>query len=172
MDSRVRQGSRQLMNNDKALDWPIAGQSKERILSLCYEHPPLGGGGGRVARSLNDRLAGLGFHVDQVSMRFAPAAGSTVQGNVVVHPVEVHRRDPIICTAIEMAPYIVRSTMRALSLMRQGQYDYNLSHFIFPDGLACLALKWRTRLPYVVIAHGSDVPGYNPHRFKLLHRFL
>jgi glycosyltransferase involved in cell wall biosynthesis len=27
-------------------------------------------------------------------------------------------------------------------------------------------------VPYIVTAHGSDVPGYNPHRFTALHRLL
>lgn len=71
-----------------------------------------------------------------------------------------------------MVPYVVRSFVRALQLVRQGRPDYNLSHFIFPDGVVCLALKRLVGLPYVVTAHGSDVPGYNPHRFTRLHRLL
>ena len=26
-------------------------------------------------------------------------------------------------------------------------------------------------MPYIITIHGSDVPGYNPHRFKLTHKF-
>ena len=33
-------------------------------------------------------------------------------------------------------------------------------------------VKKFTGLPYVITAHGSDVPGYNPDRFKFLHRVL
>jgi hypothetical protein len=33
-------------------------------------------------------------------------------------------------------------------------------------------LRWRTGLPYVITAHGSDVPGFNPNRFKTLHKVL
>jgi glycosyltransferase involved in cell wall biosynthesis len=29
-----------------------------------------------------------------------------------------------------------------------------------------------TGLPYIITAHGSDVPGYNPNRFRLLHVLL
>ena len=48
------------------------------------------------------------------------------------------RRDSIVCTAGEMVPYVVRSFVQALRLVRQGRPDYNLSHFIFPDGVICL----------------------------------
>ena len=52
------------------------------------------------------------------------------------------------------------------------RYALNHTHFIYPDGLVSLLAKMRSGLPYVVTAHGSDVPGYNPNRFKLLHRVL
>jgi glycosyltransferase involved in cell wall biosynthesis len=45
-------------------------------------------------------------------------------------------------------------------------------HFIIPDGLVALAIRRRFRIPLVVTAHGSDVPGYNPDRFKALHRLI
>jgi glycosyltransferase involved in cell wall biosynthesis len=33
-------------------------------------------------------------------------------------------------------------------------------------------LARRYHVPYVITAHGSDIPGYNPDRFELLHRLL
>jgi glycosyltransferase involved in cell wall biosynthesis len=33
-------------------------------------------------------------------------------------------------------------------------------------------LKKRAGLPYVITAHGSDVPNYNPDRFRFMHRVL
>jgi glycosyltransferase involved in cell wall biosynthesis len=33
-------------------------------------------------------------------------------------------------------------------------------------------IQRHTRLPYVITPHGSDVPGYNPHRLLVLHKFL
>jgi len=39
-----------------------------RILMLCYEFPPIGGGGGRVAHGLSKELARMGRKVDLLSM--------------------------------------------------------------------------------------------------------
>ena len=47
-------------------------------------------------------------------------------------------------------------------------YDFH----ILPSGLIAWALSRRFGVPYVITAHGSDVPGYNPDRFRLLHRLL
>jgi len=41
--------------------------------------------------------------------------------------------------------------------------------FHFPGGIISYILKRFTGLPYVITAHGSDVPDYNPNRFRLLH---
>jgi glycosyltransferase involved in cell wall biosynthesis len=151
---------------------PAAAGRPARILTLCYEHPPFGGGGGKVARGLAERLSRQGFRTDLVTMRFTHQLRSTDAAGLTVHEIPVRRRDPIVCGVAEMAPYVVLALARSLRLVRNGRHDVNLSHFLLPDGLVCLALERLTGLPYVVTAHGSDVPGYNPHRFTALHRLL
>ena len=145
---------------------------QKRVLTLCYEHPPLGGGGGKVARGLIDRLCLRGYSVDLITMRLPFGVALPVCAGLTVHQVDVGRRDRIVCSPDEMLPYIVRGFFQAMRLVRTNRYDVNFSHFLFPDGVICLALKKLTGLPYVITAHGSDVPGYNPHRFQLLHRLL
>jgi glycosyltransferase involved in cell wall biosynthesis len=147
-------------------------RTSKRILTLCYEHPPLGGGGGKVARELSDRLAPQGFEIDLVTMRLPDAVQVEPVAHVTLHQVESSRKDRIVCGAGEMMPYLARSFLKAWQIVQARRPDFNLSHFLFPDGVTCLLLKKALGLPYVVTAHGSDVPGYNPHRFKLLHRLL
>jgi glycosyltransferase involved in cell wall biosynthesis len=57
-------------------------------------------------------------------------------------------------------------------LVARNDYDINHTHFILPDGLNAAWVKRLTGLPYVITAHGSDVPGYNPHRVRLTHHLL
>jgi glycosyltransferase involved in cell wall biosynthesis len=142
------------------------------MLTLCYEHPPLGGGGGKVARELAERLGPSGFHVDLVTMELPAAVCVEHVPHIMLHQIKAQRRDRIVCGAGEMMPYLARSFLKAWQLVQAKRPDFNLSHFLFPDGVTCLLLKKFLGLPYVVTAHGSDVPGYNPHRFKLLHRLL
>jgi hypothetical protein len=57
-------------------------------------------------------------------------------------------------------------------LTSQHCYDINHTHFIFPDGILAWSLKRSTQVPYLITAHGSDVPGYNPHRLKMAHKLM
>jgi glycosyltransferase involved in cell wall biosynthesis len=140
-----------------------------RILTLCYEYPPLGGGGGRVAHGLARTLVSRGHAVDVVTMGFRGLpARATVEG-VRVHRVPCIRRSPFHCTAAETLTYLMAARPAALSLCASARYDLCHAHFILPDGWLAWHLARRTGLPYVVTAHGSDVPGYNPHRLKLAH---
>jgi glycosyltransferase involved in cell wall biosynthesis len=72
----------------------------------------------------------------------------------------------------EQASYLATVVPYAVKLIRRRHYDINHTHFILPDGLAALMLQRITGLPYVITSHGSDVPGYNPHRFLFAHRAL
>jgi glycosyltransferase involved in cell wall biosynthesis len=72
----------------------------------------------------------------------------------------------------ELASYMVRAAPAALRQGEENDYDILHCHFILPDGLAALWPSSRLNIPLVVTAHGSDVPGYNPDRFKLLHKLI
>ncbi len=143
-----------------------------RILTLCYEFPPIGGGGSRVVAGLSAALVRAGHSVDVVTMRFRDQPRDDVVGGVRVYRADCLRRSPSICSPPEMVTYLARALPIALGLVRRNRYDLNHTHFIFPDGVLALTLKQLTGLPYVITAHGSDVPGFNPDRFGLAHRLL
>jgi glycosyltransferase involved in cell wall biosynthesis len=143
-----------------------------RLLTLCYEFPPLGGGGARVVHGLTRELVRMGHEVDVVTMGWQGLPRQEVVDGVQVHRVSCGRRALHVCTGREAATYLVAAIPVALRLARQRRYDLNHTHFIFPDGVIAWLLRRRTGLPYVITAHGSDVPGYNPHRLRLAHQVL
>jgi glycosyltransferase involved in cell wall biosynthesis len=71
-----------------------------------------------------------------------------------------------------MIPYVIFTSFMAVKKAYALKYSLNHTHFIFPGGIVAYLVKWRTGLPYIITAHGSDVPHYNPNRFRLLHRML
>ena len=143
-----------------------------KILMLSYEFPPLGGGGARVVHGLSTELVRLGHAVDVVTMGFQGLpAEETVEG-VQVHRIPCRRRRAHLCTAPEAFTYVAAALPRVRRLVRHQRYDLNHTHFIFPDGVLAWWLHRTTGLRYVITAHGSDVPGYNPDRLKLAHRLL
>ena len=143
-----------------------------RILEICYEFPPLGGGGSRVVEGLSCELVRQGHQVDLVTMGFHGLAREENYNGVSVHRVPCIRLDESVCRPGEMVTYLLMAFPYLLNLTHKNQYDLNHTHFIFPDGvLAYLLYKFRG-IPYIITAHGSDVPGYNPDRFGFLHKVL
>lgn len=143
-----------------------------RILTLSYEFPPLGGGGSKVVQGLSEEFVRSGHHVDVVTMAFRGLQKYEVQAGVRVYRVPCLRGSVDISHPHEQATYMLRALPAASRLARVNDYDVMHCHFIIPDGLVALAIRRRFRIPLVVTAHGSDVPGYNPDRFKALHRLI
>jgi len=139
---------------------------------LCYEFPPLGGGGSKVVHGLSTELVRLGHEVDIVTMGFRGLPGYEQVNGARVFRVSCLRKRKHYCTVPEAASYLLSALKSIRRLTSQHRYDINHTHFIFPDGLLAWSIKRSTQLPYVVTAHGSDVPGYNPHRLKVAHKLM
>jgi len=143
-----------------------------RILMLNYDCPPLGAGAGQMALGLSKALVRVGHHVDFVTMGFRRLPSHEVIEGVHVHRVACLRRRAHLCTMFEAATYVFSALAAVRRLARQHRYDVVHAHFIFPGGLvAWLAARW-TGVPYLITAHGSDVPDYNPYRLKFAHQLL
>ena len=143
-----------------------------RILSLTYEYPPIGGGGSVVAAAVNQELVRLGHEVIVLTSGMRGLhASETVEGVTVVRTSCV-RRHRHYTTAAELFTTLLPAYRRGAQLVRSFQPDVIHTHFVVPSGVLAWALSRRFGVPYVLTAHGSDVPGYNPDRFEWLHALL
>jgi glycosyltransferase involved in cell wall biosynthesis len=143
-----------------------------RVLKASYEFPPLGGGGAKVAHGIARRLVARGQPVDLVTMGFRGLPSREVVSGVQVRRIPGVRMRVSSCSFVEMIPYVLFAPWHMVRRVRKTRYLVNHSHFIFPDGIVAYIAKRLTGMPYVITAHGSDVPGYNPNRFRILHRVL
>ena len=143
-----------------------------KILKLCYEYPPMGGGGSRVVQGLSQELVRLGYSIDLVTMGYKGLLPREHQGDFFIRRVPCIRTNPIVCHSPEMLSYLLMAFPIALKMITIKKYDIIHAHFIFPDGVLAYLLSKVSGLPYLITAHGSDVPGYNPDRFILLHKML
>jgi glycosyltransferase involved in cell wall biosynthesis len=152
----------------------LDGEQRRATSILCcsYEFPPLGGGGSHVVAGLARHLADLDCDIDIVTMGGFDLPAREVVGGARLHRVGRSRRKTEICHPPEMALHLLRAHGYLRRLAARRHYDVNHTHFIFPDGVLAWHLRRRIGLRYVVTAHGSDVPGYNPDRFVGLHRWL
>jgi glycosyltransferase involved in cell wall biosynthesis len=145
---------------------------KLKILMVCYEYPPVGGGGGRVVAGLAQELVRQGQRVDVVTMTWRSRQPQETDQGVRVHRVPCLRRHVDRTNILEVLTYIPPAALAVRRLLSIGAPDVVNSHFIFPDGLVVLLAGRGHPPPLVLTAHGSDVPGHNPDRLTLLHRLL
>jgi glycosyltransferase involved in cell wall biosynthesis len=140
-----------------------------KVLSLIHEYPPVGGGGGVVAAGLNETLADLGDTVTVVTSHMSDLPRHETVRGVEVHRVPCWRRQRHYSTAPELATTLLPTYRAAADLILRDRPDVLHTHFVLPAGLTASLLSRRFGIPYVLTAHGSDVPRYNPDRFALLH---
>ena len=140
------------------------------ILSLTYEYPPIGGGGAAVASALNRQLAAMGHRVRVITSTMKGLAAVEVLDGVEIHRAACWRRHRHYTTAIELATTLIPAYLLAAKAIEAERPDVIHVHFAFPSGIIAYWLARRFKIPYVLTAHGSDIPGYNPDRFTWSHK--
>ena len=141
-----------------------------RILTLCYEYPPIGGGGGVVAAGVAREMVRAGHRLDLVTSRFGGEPWREQRDGVRIHRHGCRRRVSHYTTAAELTTTLWPAYRLASALIGRVRPDVIHAHFALPGGIVALALARRYRVPFVLTVHGSDVPGYNPDRFQWQHR--
>ncbi len=143
-----------------------------KILVLCYEYPPVGGGGGRVAAQVAAGLAARGHEVkvQTAGMRHLPA--HEVRDGVEILRAESFRRREDTCSVPEMGLSLATSFLPALRLARSWKPDVIHAHFAVPTGALAWAVSRATGIPYVLTAHLGDVPGGVPEQTASLFRLV
>ena len=143
-----------------------------KILVLCYEYPPLGGGGGRVAQSIATEMVKRGHEV-----RVQTAALGWRSVREQIDGVEIYRTAsgrcaPDTCRVHEMAAYCATSFCPTLRHIREWKPDVIHAHFAMPTGLLAWAVHRLNGVPYVLTAHLGDVPGGVPAQTDTLFKFI
>jgi glycosyltransferase involved in cell wall biosynthesis len=143
-----------------------------KVLMLNHEFPPVGGGASPVTFELSKQLVQMGHRVDVVTMHYDDLPRFEIIDGVYIYRTPAIRKRANICYTHELATYLPGALFKTIRLARREKYNIIHCHFIVPGGpLAWLVSKF-TGIPFIITCHGSDVPGYNPDRFKLMHKML
>lgn len=146
---------------------PFAGPL--RILMLCHEYPPIGGGAAAVCEALADEYRTAGCEVTVVTMGYDDLPAEQSGGGVTVYRVPCGRRRKEMASAWEGLKWSQWAWPLVERLHRQRPFDVTHAHFIMPSGIVADRLQRRAGVPFIITPHGSDVPGYNRERLKLAH---
>lgn len=143
-----------------------------KILTMSHEYPPVGGGGATFCQVASEAFVRAGHRVDVVTSKMSDLASYEERNGVFIHRVPCVRRHRYYSTAPELATQLVPAYLKARELLGRYAHDLTHCHFIVPSGAVSFRLWKRYGVPYVLTAHGSDVPGYNPDRFAVLHGLM
>lgn len=143
-----------------------------KILCINYEYPPIGGGGASACKGLVESFIKEGHEVDLVTSGMKGLPEYEVVNGVHIYRVSCVRRHKHYAGTFELISQVLPSYHKAIELISKKKYDINHTHFIVPSGLVSYLIKRKTGLAYVITAHGSDVAGYNPDRFSLMHSIM
>jgi len=143
-----------------------------KVLVLCYEYPPIGGGGGRVAKTVAEALVARGHEVRVQTAALGWRSQRETIGGVEVFRTASGRRAPDTCRVPEMAAYCATSFFPAIRHATKWEPDVIHAHFAVPTGALAHLVHWFTTVPYVITAHLGDVPGGVPEQTDKLFKFI
>ena len=147
-----------------------------KILTLCYEYPPLGGGAGRAAKSVAEGLAARGHEVRFQTGGMPHLPKHERIGGVAVYRTNSFRQREEACSVFEMGLFVLTSFLPTLRHLRTWKPDIIHAHLAVPTGALAFAASRISGVPYVITAHLGDVPGAVPeqtdHLFRRIGPFI
>lgn len=140
-----------------------------RILVLCHEYPPVGGGAGAACALLSEWYVTAGHSVTVLTMSLADLPLEETLNGVRILRQPCGRRRWEMASPFEGLVWARRAWQVVRRLQKQDPFDVTHAHFIMPAGIVARWLQRAAGVPYVITTPGSDVPGYNLERLRLAH---
>jgi glycosyltransferase involved in cell wall biosynthesis len=135
-----------------------------RILTLIYEFPPIGGGGGRAAYDICKGLVACGHKVTVLTAHIQGLPFEEYKDGVRLVRISSLRRETFGASFTTMLAYVLAGLWAGLRLIRIDRPDIIHSHFAVPSGALAWMLSVITGIPYILTAHLGDVPGGVPEK--------
>lgn len=135
-----------------------------KILVLIHEFPPIGGGGGPIARDLSFEWAKAGHEVRVVTAHFGDLPERETIRGVEVIRLKSGRTESFRAKMKAMAGYVAAAAKYCLFDCKDFQPDVIHVHFAVPAGPAAMIASKALKAPYVITAHLGDIPGASPEK--------
>lgn len=143
-----------------------------RILTLIYEFPPIGGGGGRAAYDICRELAARGHDVTVLTAYMGGLPREEIKDGIRLVRIPSHRTEAFSASFQTMLAYVLAGLWAGLRLVWRFRPQVIHTHFAVPSGALAFALSLLTGVPYILTAHLGDVPGGVPEKTGRWFRWL
>jgi glycosyltransferase involved in cell wall biosynthesis len=135
-----------------------------RVLTVIYEFPPVGGGGGRAAFDICRGLAARGHQVVVLTAHMRGLPFEETKDGIRIVRIPSLRREEFRAGFSAMLAYVIAGLWAGIRLIRSDPPDIMHAHFAVPSGALAWALSLLTGVPYILTAHLGDVPGGVPEK--------
>jgi glycosyltransferase involved in cell wall biosynthesis len=152
-----------------------------KILLICYEYPPIGGGGGVGAQQYAEAWVESGHQVTVLTSQASGLARQeTVAGVTIIRVLTIGRTNRYTSSLLSMFCYNITALLYVVLHRRELRAFHVMNtHFSIPTGpMACAAARI-LGLPNVLTVIGGDIydpcKKLSPHRhaiFRLLNRWI
>jgi glycosyltransferase involved in cell wall biosynthesis len=144
-----------------------------RILVVIYEYPPIGGGGGVVARDFSEAWAASGHKVTVVTSQYQGLSASEQINGVSIVRVPVLMRGKMqTASHASMVSYLPSCIFKCLRSAEFSHFDIINTHFAVPSGPAGHAIAKYLKIPNILSIHGGDIfdpsKALSPHKTPIL----
>ena len=143
-----------------------------RILTIIYEFPPIGGGGGRAAYDICKELVARGHNVTVLTAHMHGLPLEEYRDGIRLIRIPSLRSESFRASFFTMLAYVLSGLWAGLRLIRLDRPDIIHTHFAVPSGALAWMLSVLTGIPYVLTAHLGDVPGGVPEKTGKWFRWL
>ncbi|MDP1544937.1 MAG: glycosyltransferase family 4 protein [Anaerolineales bacterium] len=143
-----------------------------RILTVIYEFPPIGGGGGRAAYDICMELAARGHDVTVLTAHMQGLPRDEVKDGLRLVRIPSLRTEAFAASFSAMLAYDLAGLWAGLGLIRKLRPDILHTHFAVPSGALAWMLSILTGVPYILTAHLGDVPDGVPEKTGRWFRWL
>ena len=143
-----------------------------RILTIIYEFPPIGGGGGRAAYDICKELVARGHNITVLTAHMHGLPLEEYKDGIRLIRIPSLRSESFRASFFTMLAYVLSGLWAGLRLIRLDRPDIIHTHFAVPSGALAWMLSVLTGIPYVLTAHLGDVPGGVPEKTGKWFRWL
>lgn len=143
-----------------------------KILVVNFEYPPLGGGGGDVAKELAKQYVLQGNSVKVFTGWFPGLPHRSHEDNIEIIRVLSFRRKKSNTSALEMLFFLLLGVFPYIQLVKRYEPDIVHIHFGVPTGILGWLSKKMFDIPYVITGHLGDIPKAVPEQTDKLFKFL
>lgn len=154
----------------------------QKVLLVCYEYPPLGGGGSVFLKNLLNTINKIApdLQIDVISYgnkNFEDESKVKISDKIYIHRVGrfLPRKDKNTTSFLNLVLFPIFALPKGFQLLSKTKYNKIYSIFVVPSGLVGFILSKVYNIPHYVTIIGGDIykptNWFSPHKNPLL-RFV